>query len=335
MNDIINSRILGCLTGGAAGDALGYPVEFITYNQIIHKYGENGITSYTKHPSSGKALISDDTQMTLFTAEGLLKEEGNKRDNIWKSYLNWYKTQFCLFDDYEGNSDSYLMTQSELFNERAPGVTCMQVLSSHSSGTTDNPVNNSKGCGGVMRVAPIAFLQCDTNETDGLAAEASAITHGHSLGFLPSALLVHIIHKAIFENSGNRNLKDMVNESIEEIKPQFSACSYFDEMVWIVNKAVSLSENDKTDVENIHDLGGGWVAEETLAIAVYCSVKYQNDFSKALIASVNHSGDSDSTGAVTGNILGAYLGDGAIGDEWKTDLECYDIIKYMAEKFYI
>ena len=54
------------------------------------------------------------------------------------------------------------------------------------------------------------------------------------------------------------------------------------------------------------------MAEETLAIAIYCSLKYQNDFSKGIIAAVNHSGDSDSTGAVTGNILGALLGFDAI-----------------------
>lgn len=76
----------------------------------------------------------------------------------------------------------------------------------------------------------------------------------------------------------------------------------------MIDKAIDLANEDVDDLEAIRELGQGWVAEETLAIAIYCALKYSNDFDKALIASVNHSGDSDSTGAVTGNILGAYLG---------------------------
>ncbi|MBK8809431.1 MAG: ADP-ribosylglycohydrolase family protein [Acidobacteria bacterium] len=59
-------------------------------------------------------------------------------------------------------------------------------------------------------------------------------------------------------------------------------------------------------------LGGGWVGEEALAISIYCSLVSENDLSGALLLAVNHSGDSDSTGAITGNILGALHGIGAI-----------------------
>ena len=62
--------VRGSLIGGAAGDALGYAVEFSSYRSIISKYGDQGITEYEL--SNGVAEISDDTQMTLFTANGLL-----------------------------------------------------------------------------------------------------------------------------------------------------------------------------------------------------------------------------------------------------------------------
>ena len=88
---------------------------------------------------------------------------------------------------------------------------------------------------------------------------------------------------------------------------------------------------EEDDLENIRSLGQGWVAEETLAIAIYCSLKYTDDFSKGIIASVNHSGDSDSTGAVTGNILGALVGYGKIDDKWKYNLECSDVILEIAD----
>ena len=67
----IQDRIRGSLVGGAVGDALGYPVEFMSYAGIVRKYGDNGIVRYELDMNSGKALISDDTQMTLFTACGL------------------------------------------------------------------------------------------------------------------------------------------------------------------------------------------------------------------------------------------------------------------------
>lgn len=88
------------------------------------------------------------------------------------------------------------------------------------------------------------------------------------------------------------------------------------------------------DLDAIQQLGEGWVAEETLAIAVYCSLKYSDDFDKALIASVNHSGDSDSTGAVTGNILGAYLGLQGIPQKYLDNLELKEVILELADDLF-
>jgi ADP-ribosylglycohydrolase len=101
-----------------------------------------------------------------------------------------------------------------------------------------------------------------------------------------------------------------------------------------MKKAVSLSQSSIDDIEAIHSLGEGWVAEETLAIAIYCALKYSNNFKSAIIASVNHNGDSDSTGAVTGNILGAYLGLSAIPKQHLQNLELRDIIFELADDLY-
>ena len=92
-----------------------------------------------------------------------------------------------------------------------------------------------------------------------------------------------------------------------------------------------LSANKQDDFTNIDTIGGGWVAEETLAIALYCTHRYFNSFEKAIIASVNHSGDSDSTGAVTGNIIGTIVGYDEIPQFYKDDLELFDIILNVAD----
>ena len=94
----------GCLIGGAAGDALGYAVEFLDDAAIFSKYGENGITEYSL--VNGVAEISDDTQMTLFTANALLLGTtrgmtrgimGSYPSYISLCYKEWLRTQYEQF----------------------------------------------------------------------------------------------------------------------------------------------------------------------------------------------------------------------------------------------
>ena len=114
----------------------------------------------------------------------------------------------------------------------------------------------------------------------------------------------------------------------------FAPAEHHSEFIGIMEKAIKLSKEDIDDLDAIRELGEGWVAEETLAIAVYCALKYEKDFDKALIAAVNHSGDSDSTGAVTGNILGAYLGMSAIPQKYLDNLELKDVILEIADDLF-
>lgn len=99
----------------------------------------------------------------------------------------------------------------------------------------------------------------------------------------------------------------------------------------LMEKAFVLVSEETPEYEAIDLIGEGWVAEETLAIAVYCAAKYFDDFEKAIIAAVNHGGDSDSTGAVTGNILGAAVGYDAIPTHFKNNLELHDVILHVAD----
>ena len=327
----------GCLIGGAVGDALGYTVEFFREKEIFSHYGENGITEYEL--KNNKAIISDDTQMTLFTANGLLlgAKDGSYIQSIYDCYKEWFITQNC---DYETKSkirsllSSWLMDVPELWKRRAPGFTCINAIASGKMGSVRNPINDSKGCGGVMRVAPIGLFFKDTtkiSQTDYISAEASAITHGHELGYIPSACFAHIINLI---SHTDISLKDAVKDSISHTKKLFTDSEYVDYFCELMNLAVGLSEENIADLDAIHQLGEGWVAEETLAIAVYCALKYDNDFEKAVIVSVNHNGDSDSTGAVTGNIIGAYLGIKSIPEKFTENLEIKDVISEIAEDLY-
>lgn len=343
-------KIRGSLLGGAAGDALGYPVEFMRLPGIRLAYGENGITSYAL--KKGAALISDDTQMTMFTANGLLVSDvmgripGNRVSPemfVPLSYRDWLKTQTYSFANAPkpgtqagAGGISWLLDVSELYSCRAPGNTCLSALSASDGEPRADlfhpPVNNSKGCGGIMRVSPVGLhYDTDIRELDMLGAKLSAITHGHSLGYMPAAVLTHILNRIVYPVQGLVTLRDIVSEAEETVKELFRSDENVPYLCEMIDKAAQLAQNDEPDDKNIWSLGEGWVAEETLAISLYCALKYEHDFSAGIIAAVNHSGDSDSTGAVTGNILGAICGYAAIDEKWKTGLELKDILLELAD----
>lgn len=338
-----NDQFRGCLIGGAAGDALGYAVEFMSENSIFSDYGEEGIKEYAL--INGVARISDDTQMTLFTANGLLcaATQGAKRGTpgpyescIWEMYKYWYRTQTEDFPIDDVRCISWLMNIPELFSRRAPGNTCMSAIYYGTPGTIEEPINNSKGCGGVMRVAPIGLYFCDKTDFDDdfvdmLGAKSAALTHGHDLGYIPAAALSNIIRAIVGKEA---TPKQAVDGALSAVNRLFSGSGYIGQFTALIQKAQLLAESDCDDLSAIHQLGEGWVAEETLAIAVYCALKYRDDFDKALRAAVNHNGDSDSTGAVTGNILGAYIGYEAIPEKYKTDLELRDLILEIADDLF-
>ena len=77
----LESRIRGCILGGAVGDALGAPVEFMGLAQIRSRFGEHGPSDYAEWagPTGG---ITDDTQMTLFTAEGVIRGLNRERTHL-------------------------------------------------------------------------------------------------------------------------------------------------------------------------------------------------------------------------------------------------------------
>lgn len=343
--------IRGCIVGGAVGDALGYPVEFMQRHEITARYGAQGITDYALDPATGTALVSDDTQMTLFTATGIMLGDTRLRLRgiggyppiyVRTCYLDWLGTQMHRATE---RPHSWLVDVPQLHARRAPGNTCLEALVSGEDGSIEHPLNHSKGCGGVMRVAPMAcyYKNGRVNRRDIMDATANiaAITHGHTLGWLPAAMLVDILSCILHYGScEHRNanaqldavrLANIISDAETALCDRYPRTPHLDELLDIVDMAVDLSRNADADSANIARLGEGWVAEETLAIALYCALRHTNDFSAAVIAAVNHSGDSDSTGSVTGNIVGMINGYRAIGTRWTDHLELLDVILEVAD----
>jgi ADP-ribosylglycohydrolase len=317
------------LLGGAIGDALGAGVEFLSLSDIRKKFGPSGITELVEHDGRVGA-ITDDTQMTLFTAEALL---GAKRRSasygiasfegaLHYSYLRWLATQGERVELKPGARKlelrGLLWDCTDLHHRRSPGRTCLTALRAGEYGTPEKPINRSKGCGGVMRAAPGALWGFQGGKA------IAAITHGHPTGYLTAGAFVVILNQL---KQGN-GLEVGVEAALERLRNELRA----DETVNALRRTRELALSDEPDEPaTVERLGGGWVAEEALAIAVFAAWRAKGDFRRGVRLAVNHSGDSDSTGAIAGNLLGALCREAELPAEWVEPLEARDVIVQVAQ----
>jgi ADP-ribosylglycohydrolase len=313
---------------------LGAPVEFMTRAEILDRFGAGGITDFA--PAYGAlGSITDDTQMTLFTAEGLLcawLQDGGSitscRSATAQAYLRWLRTQAEEPAIEMAELDSgWLFRQRALHNRRGPGNTCLSALLAMES-PGEFAHNDSKGCGGVMRSAPVGLFAWQPGPAQSsqhafdLGAELTALTHGHPTGSLASgaaAVLVMMLADGA-----------ALSEAIAMAKAILREQPNHEETLRAIELAETYAAGNADHPIAIARLGRGWVAEEALAISVYCAL-VAADFRDGVILAVNHDGDSDSTGAIAGNLLGAIHGVDAIPAEWLGRLELREVITEVAE----
>ncbi|SFS44421.1 ADP-ribosylglycohydrolase [Saccharopolyspora flava] len=330
-------RFLGSMLAGAVGDALGFAVEFNDIDMIRRHHGADGVTGPVLR--DGVAQVSDDTQMMLFTLEGLIRAHVARRmqprDNdpvpeVQHAYQRWYHTQGPEWRTSGGpyaqhlqRPDGWLITHRELFASRAPGSTCMTALANFAQtgvfATPQHRINNSKGCGGVMRAAPVAAWSNDPSEVFLVAVRTAALTHSHPSGFLSAGVLAVIVHQLLREVP--------LRDAVRMARDLLVRWPEHEEQLQVLDRAVALAERGRVTPEELKaELGEGWVGEEALAIGLYAVLATDN-LRDALLLSVNHSGDSDSTGIVCGNIGGALYGTRAIPADWLKTLELRQIIE--------
>ncbi|WP_433431337.1 ADP-ribosylglycohydrolase family protein [Nonomuraea sp. CA-141351] len=345
--DVVD-RVRGCLLGGAIGDALGAPIEFQSLREIRRDHGTEGITGYVTTWRGESGLITDDTQMTLFTVEGLLRAGGplTSRDGdalerggsgrgealvveaVRQAYLRWLDTQDHRTPPPADrpHRTGRLREEDWLYSRRAPGNACLSGLHKPFPGPSPlgepGPVNpNSKGCGTVMRSAPFGLITPHPREAFEVAAACAQITHGHPTGYLAAGAFAAIVARLM----AGEPLEPAVHSTLELL----AAYPAHDETTAALRAAVELAAGGEHSPELLESLGGAWVAEEALAIGVYCALA-EPSVEGALLLSVNHSGDSDSTGSVCGNLLGALHGAAALPAAWLRPLEGRDTIERLA-----
>ena len=376
----------GCLLGGAAGDALGYAIEFDREEAIAARYGSRGIRDY-QLDERGLAPFSDDTQMTLYTANSLLcslaalsahasggaQPSGSVQASsdthaagsahasgdastlasptpaspalvspaalaayapakMAQFYVEWMYTQVSPYPLAEPKA--WISSLPELFASRAPGVTCMNACEAMANGA--KAVNNSKGCGGIMRMAPVGLINTCPSfsgvELQRLGAQLAELTHCHELGWMPAGVFAHIV--SLLSRDEASSVREAAAQALNTLPEAFPNAHYLGQLQELLRYTLRLADSDIPDLEAIHALGEGWVAEEALAIGLLCSLRYENDFEGAITSAVNHGGDSDSTGAIAGNIVGAHLGLAGIPQHYLEHLELHDTISKIADDLF-
>jgi ADP-ribosylglycohydrolase len=331
------SRFVGCLLGGALGDALGYPIEFLRTAEIERVLGRTAPPRLPSAPGA-RAPISDDTQMTLFSAEGLIRAWRRESDRDLRSpeavllgaYQRWLSTQ--TGSGAERWSDpqerGWLLDVPELRAQRAPGSTCLsaleQSLETHRVPSIRARPNDSKGCGAIMRSAPFGLVAADAEQAFRRACDAAVLTHGHPSGYLAAgyfAVVVNRLARDVPLDESMRIADDLLRHEREGA-----------EVAGAVEAARTAAVSEAPFPAVIERLGGGWVAEEALAIALLCALRAagRTPMSTTLWRAAAHGGDSDSAGSLTGNLLGANLGVEGLPPLWLDDLELREVIERVA-----
>jgi ADP-ribosylglycohydrolase len=347
---VYRARVRGCLLGGALGDALGYPVEFSTLDRIRTAHGEHGVTGLVPGAHGRTGLISDDTQMTLFTVEALVQAHARERlkgtGGAWPlllryAYERWLRTQSASGPEEAAPQQSGGAPAGGLADEawlysprggtpsRAPGNACLSGIAQMYAPDPLLPLDgkpgevnpDSKGCGTVMRSAPFGLV-ASADMAFAMAARGAQITHGHPTGYYAAgalaAIVAHLVTGESLEGAVLRTLRLLARHPGHE------------ETTAALRAALDLAAEGAPTAEKTESLGAGWVAEEALAIGVYCALARPR-VEDALLLSVNHSGDSDSTGSICGNLLGTLHGDVGLPHSWVQRVEGRDRIAALAD----
>ncbi len=294
----VEKKLRGYLFGTACGDALGRPVEHLTLEQIKKKYGEKGILEVP--PDSP---WTDDTQLMLVIARGLLRgaelEIPGLMDYIAEEFILW-------LDEPDLGAGA---------TSRGAALRLKEGIHWSGSGIV------SKTCGSLMRVGILGFIYRNDPEKLVQAALLSGrITHLHPVSDAASIAGAYAVKLAL-DDMGPEEMYKSLLKITEGFSQEFTDA---------LKKSYEIAHSGMSDEDAMKELGQGWYADETFALAYFCILRYPDDYKKAVKTAVNITGDSDSVGSVAGGILGAKLGIEAIPISWIEALKEMEMLKEIA-----
>lgn len=333
-------RFTGCMVGGAVGDALGYLIEDMDLKTIHKKYGPYGLRTILKLASNDKkSVVSDDTQMALFTADGLLWAAHDQlvpEDGVYRSYMRWYYTQterlvrveqaeWIKKQPHEEEWGYDMMGTPFLFTRRSPGKVCLMSLASGKQYDNAHKPNTNKSST-VMRTGPVGlFYAGDPEKALQAGCRAGQLTHGGPSAYLSAGVFSALVSQLI--------VGEALGTALTTVLPILQKEEGGTAMVKTIVKAIDEAVSDHNPVKAMSVLGLGWNADEALALAVYCLLK-NHSLKDAVLMACNQDGDSDTCGAVCGTLGGAVYGKQAIPKNWLNGLDCLELTETLAQCLY-
>jgi len=309
-------KAVGCMLGGAFGDSVGAPVEFLRRRQIEKEFADKDLADPPLgFPGRGNGSITDDTQQALCVARGLvhgMRRGGQDKvltSDIWFQLRQWHAQQ--LADRTE---------------RRSPGNTSMGSIGNNVPGSPDEPINDSTSCGAVMRAHPTGILCAGNPERAfDLGCKVGALTHGHPDAYAPSGALAAMV--AILLANEKTTVTEAAQVVLEMIQNATPDAVRTIKLLRVAIRASLVA----TEIE----LGcgaAGWTGDEALAMGVFAARKHEDDLKAAVVFASIHDGDSDSTASIAGALVGAKLGAAAIPLPWRDTLEHADELKQRARE---
>lgn len=328
------SKCRGCLLGLAVGDAMGYPIDEKSWEEIQEAYGPNGLLGYDL--VNDCATASAYTQVAAFVSNGLLLGVSRGKPEKYLYYINlslreWARAQHFPRDPEK--SWCWVAKIPQMRVRKSKDSRMLDALRMDPAGTMDKPVNRASSTGSLPGAAVVGLV-CNNRGMDrelaaSLGAQTVALTHGNVETFLCGSVLAECI-AAIMENS-QTSLRACLESAVETMVRQYGQrFEQAESLAHTLRRAIAIAGRDEEIPQMMMERYECDTAEQCLAAAFYACLSCGEDFDTAMILAVNHSGRSGAVGSLTGAILGAYMGAEALPDFYLESLESVSVLEELA-----
>lgn len=347
-NEKYMDKFEGGIIGSAVGDAFGYPLMKLTFEEICQTFEKKGAMELAVSRKTGTALLTEATQMSLFTADGILwaqnehvsDENAAVANYVFYSYQLWLYMQTktiasreyeWLFDKSKNPNMSSLLKSKGLGRVRRlndVNINALLDADNNNYGTLNKRVNENTDAGAVKRVVPVGLFYGQTPDMAfRMGCDIGAVTHSHPDGYLPCGVYAAIVAQLI----GDKPIDEAVNDAMVIL----ASYPENDNTYQMLQSAVDLAGDEDIDPqEGIPELGDGFSAVSCLAIAVYSALLHQSNYKYAIELATNHDGDSAACGAITGGILGAWYGLKKLPKDWTKKVQYRSLLETVADVLY-
>ena len=325
----------GCLLGLAVGDAMGYTVDDMSWDEIQMEYGPAGLLGFDLKEYD-YAPVTSHTQVAAFLCNGLLLAltRGKKEYMRWSKLAlkEWTRSQQFYRDPEK--SYCFLCKLPHFHHRHCRDVRMLDNhrLEAYGTMTQRKNMNNTPGAitAGIATGMLYQPSRLSPEQLGDFTGELIALTHGHPEPFLSGAVLSYVIAGILQDSS--RSLEQHFSRAIQIAEKQFeNRFPQIDQVTVKLGQAIDLSRNTAlSPMEAMEQIGCEDTAE-CLAGAMYACLVNPEDFDSAIITAVNHSGISAAVGAITGAIMGARLGEDALPEFYLESLESTDVLATLAE----